>query len=679
MQPKAIQNIFNSLKACYDASERNPVTNPMVVNLYMHFLNSFKACLDDEDFRIDFEPTEVRVNGMAIPSVVLMSEGVQWVQQICSERQIDTLIFEEGTTLKDLQKFIAMLFHPSKRFSDRDTASKMLFRQHVQSIAINPESLDATFSDLDGLNIPRRDSYQFSRTTELDPDIVPTHQFTQSSEYSEPADVAPTPHGAPAGFESFQRPRRDSGPVSPPAGFESFQRPRRDSGPVSPPEGFESFQRTSYDSGPVSAPMGFESFQRSHPQAEQRPREQASGVHLFISQEDRETLMQSMFRFIDHDRLKKVAESLTMMRRDMASPEYEVRRLAFSSYHVVVLSLVARDQLRPLSSILKSLDNDLRDCKEIELYHVHLQSLLEILKWMRRKKHYVRLFFALDLLAREQMRKSAEIQAVVKKNLDALLDLSLIEELMRLEMPEVKPYFKSLFVQHGLGVVDPCMQALFLSEDRSVRRKLLEILMRLGPMIYPLLLKELDRAIRRDSPWYIKRNLLTIMAKEPPVELLPFLDQLLEERNTRILDLVYRCLFLINDRSAVEKGKMLLKRASGGLRTKLFQYVRLSKEPAYARFIAGLYESEEHLKEKIDIIHILATLDSADTIAFFDKILKKTRLFESKDEARLRAEAAKALAASEHAAARTALTKYARDKNEVVREMVEKIAKDTPS
>lgn len=658
MQPKAIQNIFNSLKACYDASERNPVTNPMVVNLYQHFLNSFKAFLDDEDFRIDFEPTEVRVNGMAIPSVVWMSEGVQWLQQICSERQIDTLIFEEGTTLKDLQKFIAMLFHPSKRFSDRDTASKMLFRQHVQSIAINPESLDATFSDLDGLNIPRRDSYQFSRTTELDPDIVPTHQFTQSSEFREPEDVAPRPQGAPAGFESFQRSRPDKGPVS-------------------PPEGFESFQRTGYDSGPVSAPMGFESFQRSHPRQEQRPRKSESGVHLFISQEDRETLMQSMFRFIDQDRLKKVAESLTMMRRDMGSPEYEVRRLAFSSYHVVVLSLTARDQLRPLSSILKSLDNDLRDCKEIELYHVHLQSLLEILKWMRKKKHYVRLFFALDLLAREQMRKSAEIQAVVKKNLDALLDLSLIEELMRLEIPEVKPYFKSLFVQHGLGVVDPCMQALFLSEDRSVRRKLLEILMRLGPMIYPLLLKELDSAIRRDSPWYIKRNLLTIMAKDPPVELLPFLDQLLEERNTRILDLVYRCLFLINDRSAVEKGKLLLKRASGGLRTKLFQYVRLSKEPAYARFIAGLYDGEENLKEKIDIIHILATLDSADTIAFFDKILKKTRLFESKEEGRLRAEAAKALAASEHAAARTALTKYARDKNEVVRAMVEKIAKDT--
>ncbi|CAM2007211.1 hypothetical protein [Acanthopleuribacter pedis] len=673
MQPKAIQNIFNSLKACYDASEQNPVTSPMVVGLYERFLQNYKAMLEDEIFRIDFEPTAVRVNGMAIPNVVWMSESVQWLQEACGSRHVESLVFEEGATKKDLQKFIAMLFHPAKRFSDRDTASKMLFRQHVQTIAINPENLDATFSDLDGLSIPRQDGgYGFNQAPEIDPNIVPTHSFTQADEYDEAPDLPRAPTGAPAGFESFQRSHYDAGSSAPPAGFESFQRGGYDTPPPDRPEGFESFQRGRYDTGPVELPPDFESFERGGRGAMQ-PKSKGHGVHLFISREDRETLMQTMFRFIDQDRLKKVAESLTMMRRDMGSPEYEVRRLAFSSYHVVVLALIERDQLRPLSSILKSLDKDLHECKEIELYHVHLQSLIEILKWMRKKKQYVRLFFALDLLAREKMRKSTEIQAIVKKQLRKILDLSLMEDLMRLEFPEIKPYFKSLFVQHGLAVVDSCMQALFHSEDRSVRKKLLEILMRLGPMIYPLLLKELDNAIRRDSPWYIKRNLLTIMAKDPPVELLPFLDQLLEERNTRILDLVYRCLFLINDRSAVEKGKMLLKRASGGLRTKLFQYVRLSKEPAYARFIAGLYEGEENLKEKIDIINILATLDSADSIAFFDKILKKTRLFESKEEAKLRGEAAKALAASEHAAARTALTKYARDKNEVVRMMVEKI------
>ena len=623
MQPKQILNVFNSLKACYDTTERYPVGNPMVVQIFKTFLTNYKTFLDeDDDFRIDFEPTAVRVNGMPVPHSVLMSESVLWLQQSCMDRKIETLIFESGATLKDLQKFIAVLFHPAKRFSDRETASKMLFRQHVQSIAINPENLDATFSDLDRISIPRQ-AFGQGQTTELDPDIIPTYEFNQEPVVQGATPAAPYSGRAPTGLESFQR-TKGSG----------------------------------------------KSAGSNKPSSSQK-------VHLFISSEDRDTLLESMNRFIDEGRLKKVAESLTMMRRDMASSEYEVRRLAFSSYHVVVLSLIRRDQLRPLSSILKTLEKDLGACKEPELYRIHFQSLLEILQWMRRQKQFVRMCFALDLLAREQLRQTPEIQTMVKKHLEKTMDLGLIEELMRLEFDEIKPYFKSLFVQHGLAVVNPCLQALFLSEDRSVRKKLLEILMRQGPMIYPMLLKELERTINGDFPWYIKRNLLTIMAKDPPIELLPYLDQLLEERNTRILDLVYRCLFLINDRSAVEKGKALLKKASGSLRTKLFQYVRLSKEPAYARFIAGLYENEPGLKEKIDIINILAQLDSADTIAFFDKILQKTKLFESKEEARLRGEAAKALAASEHAAARTALTKYARDKNEMVRAMVERISRQT--
>ncbi|CAM2067185.1 HEAT repeat domain-containing protein [Sulfidibacter corallicola] len=615
MQPKASLAIFNLLKACFDTTERYPVGNPMVVRIFQNFLTTYKAHLDEEDkLSIELEPSHVRINGRSVPHSVYASESTRWFSEICRERKIQLITFEEGTDIKDLQKFIGILKQPINRFTDTDSASNMLFRQHVQRISINPVNLDATFSNLDSLPIARghlatNGTFDPEQTfSDIDPDIIPAHQF-----------LAPTSPGYAYADEVAMS--------------------------LAPTEEVQDFVRQKQES------QG------------QRP-----AVHLFISNEDYETLLHSMVKFIKDHKLKKVAESLTLMRKDMHSKDYEVRRLAYSSYHVVVQALIREDKLKPISSILKTIAKDFSRCTEPELYRIHLESLLEILQYLRANHHLVRLAYGLDLLAKEALRQTPEIQKMVSQELDRFMDVGVIEELIKAEEAKLARYLKSLFIQHGFGIVNPLLNALFLSEDRAVRRRLLEILMRMGPMIFPLLLKELDRTIQQGEPWFIKRNLLTIMAKSPPVELLPYLEKLLEDKNTRLLDLVYRCIFLINDRAAVEKGKALLKRSSGSLRSKLFQYVKLSEQASYARFVSNLYEPEGDLKDRLEILSLIGSLDSVDTIPFFDRLLSKTKLFESKEESKIRGAVAKALAASKHPQAHTILTKYTRDKNEEVRE-----------
>ena len=66
----------------------------------------------------------------------------------------------------------------------------------------------------------------------------------------------------------------------------------------------------------------------------------------------------------------------------------------------------------------------------------------------------------------------------------------------------------------GLDVVELLLDALETSETRNFRRKLLELLARYGADAGPMIVKRLEQ---EDIPWYVQRNLLTLLAALPRI------------------------------------------------------------------------------------------------------------------------------------------------------------------
>lgn len=63
----------------------------------------------------------------------------------------------------------------------------------------------------------------------------------------------------------------------------------------------------------------------------------------------------------------------------------------------------------------------------------------------------------------------------------------------------------------GVGVVELLLDALESSETRAMRRRLLELVARVGPAAGPLIIARLGE----QAPWYVQRNLLTLLAMLP--------------------------------------------------------------------------------------------------------------------------------------------------------------------
>lgn len=390
-------------------------------------------------------------------------------------------------------------------------------------------------------------------------------------------------------------------------------------------------------------------------------------VRLFISEEDRSILFNSMVQFIRQNRLKKVAEALNLMHKDLLDAEREVRELAFSSYHGVVLGLIKEKQNKPLFSILKSLLPDFQACGEIDLYEIHLDTLSRLVRYFRDTGQLAALMYGLNILAHEARLRKGEIGTMLEKKITSLLDPRQMEALLRSKDPKVESLLQALWGRNGMGVVKPMLNALFETSNRTMRERLLQKLHKLGPGAFPRFVMELRIALQKERPWYIKRNLLTLLAKKPPPALAPLLDNLLKAPQKKLLELAQRCAFLIEDPIAHEQAKRLLRKAVGRQLAQLLDYAAAGGQDAYAAELSAILDREVSDQLKIEAVQALGKLDGPASVNSLLGILEKPGRLSGVSRQELRVTAARALAAGKRPEALAGMTLLARDKDKLVR------------
>lgn len=637
MQKQDLAAFFNLFKASYEALGFYPEGNPAVDQKIDNFLKVYKRFLDPEGhLYVAFENGLVSLNGEILEHDMQQLAACKWLYKICVDRKVYSVVMDNGLTKQDMNKFLKVLRQEPKMYPSPDTASKLLFRQMVQRIQINPVPADQTFSSL---NMPPGLLNSAGRPHDENPAA------------SAPGFVEPDPH--------IIHNTQPSDPSDYQGGFKPTNTGLGRVHSVNPWEANKPVQHLG--TGGV-APS-----RRGHSEVDierERP--------AFISEREFHQLQATMIDFIRQQKLKKVAAALSMMRKDLASDRRGDRELAYSSYQIVVRALIKERQDKPLNSVLRSLLNDLQSCKEEDLYQVHSDTLGYILEYFWEVGDLKPFIYGIDILANQNLRQTPNIQKMVDAQLNEYLSLHTMETLFTLT-DDLQDAVNTMFNKHGVGLVRPTLRVLYDSENRNVRKTALEHLTTMGPIIYPILIHDLRQSMMKDEAWYVVRNLLTLLSKRPPVELVDLLDDLLTHEQRQIRDLTSRCLFFINHPTAVERGNALIHKANPSQFGKLLGYLAISKEPAFADALVDRYRDEAiDDRKRVDIIDTLGRLDSPTTIDFLDSLLGKSSVFSKREPAEIRVAAAKALSQSRHAPALGALTKYQRDKQTEVREIVAK-------
>ncbi len=394
------------------------------------------------------------------------------------------------------------------------------------------------------------------------------------------------------------------------------------------------------------------------------------GPQLFISADDWEALFQSISDQIRNGRLDKAGEALSAMRRDLTSADRAVREMAFSSYHVAALSMLMERQDKPLFAILKSIAEDFQRPIEADLFTIHVGTVVKIVEYFKGSKQMGALVYGLNLLADARMRQEGDSARLLDERLRELADPGLVDHLLELLSSDLGSLSRPLFSQRAEGFLAPLLQALYLSEDRHVRKKLLEILGRLGERVHERILAELWLAIERDAPWYVRRNLLNLLQPNPPAALMDALEAPGMDDHPRLRDAVQRCLFQLHHKKAYAQGIALLREAGPEQLRKLFGYVVAGRRALYAPHIIEIFQKTEEEPIKLEALKTLARLESEPGIQFLAKILGRSTMFGGQSQRRLRAAAARSLAANGGPKAMACLTRFVKDGDKAVREIV---------
>lgn len=407
------------------------------------------------------------------------------------------------------------------------------------------------------------------------------------------------------------------------------------------------------------------------PEKKASPAQQAGRVEsLYISQDDYETLNATMTLLITQGHMTRVADALTLMRNDLRSLDREDRELAFSSYQVVVKILVASNQTKALYRVVKAMPFDLRICQEYDLYRLHLDTFTCILNHFAAAEKYRPFLYGLTVLAEQSLRHRDPFKSLLENYLKSFLTPTLLESMVKKAETDadLRGRMHILFHEHALGIFNTLLGVLFDTKERRLRKVILETLHSMGNVIYPDVLNELDQALQENKPWYVKRNLLLLLSPRPPVTLVPkliWLDQ--HETSKRVLSLVQKCIYRIEDRQAFELGYELLNRHQNneGTLLELLRFVGEGGLAEYAPPLIDIAEGHRQASVRLVAIAMLGKIDSPVSLEYLKSIISKTSFFKKRSSSKRRVAAIHALSATpQHL---TFLAKFIQDKDEKVR------------
>ncbi|MDJ0838463.1 MAG: HEAT repeat domain-containing protein [Acidobacteriota bacterium] len=644
----SIPLFFNLIQACYEGTRKFSRGNAAVENYYGRLLATYKEFLDFEGkMQIDVGAGFIKINHNDVAPEVVRQPAVGWFVTQCLDRGIEQIVLNAGMNGQDVRGLVGLFLWDAGYFTGDTVAEKFLKEMGITRVEISqapgftsepmesgpPEPVTAQFKEQAGeqaLQDPLLEIGPAHRDHLLE--IGPVHHNRES----EP-NPAPAVQTAPPQPVSMPLVQPDPAPAT-----------------------------IDHSSRAPDLPSGPRTFTLDEPQPKR--------AGLFITEEDYRALYAGIAQAVHDQDLNRVGETLTMIRTDLASPSREDREIAFSSYHVVVRVLIDEGRNRQLFMLLKTLGTDLARCTEADLYALHLDTLVLIIRYFDKKSMTEYYLYGVDIICTQTLRQKGQIRNLLEEQSVALLTMSRLADLLTEKNQELQTMVRALLGKRGAGLLKPLLYALFNSGDRNMRKRLLEVLHMQGPVIYPELLVELQDAITHNQPWYVKRNLLTLLSIKPPKDLVPMLDELLkEEEHPKMRDLVCRCLYQIPHERAYSMGKRILRKADARQQVKLLGYLHVSRDPEYFSTVCRVFENSEVERVRQDALNVMGRMATEEAVDYLEKVVANYSRSKGKGEpSSVRMGAVRAMIASKQPKAMRHLLKHRKDPDKAVRALIQK-------
>jgi hypothetical protein len=110
----------------------------------------------------------------------------------------------------------------------------------------------------------------------------------------------------------------------------------------------------------------------------------------------------------------------------------------------------------------------------------------------------------------------------------AVLDVDVLRRLLAEPVPDWA-LIERVVARVGAAAAAPLLDGLDRAEDRTARRRMLDLLVKLGPAAEPELMGRLEGA-----PWHLTRNILAVMAQLPKVDAIARVVPLLRNEEPRV-------------------------------------------------------------------------------------------------------------------------------------------------
>ncbi len=399
---------------------------------------------------------------------------------------------------------------------------------------------------------------------------------------------------------------------------------------------------------------------------------------LFISVDSGATLKAQVEEQLDKKEIWKVADFMANMKRHFGSTSPDVRRLALSRYRIVIESVIAHGLDEVIHSVYKAIPGDLEAFGDDESFNLHLRSFCLLLDRYLEKQLYPAIIFGFHTLAGfAQSRIQTESELMLQERLTP----ELLSDLFKAKNadPRLDRNIKIMFFEHPHVICRSLLHHLGVSEDKQERRTVLNILSAMGVSIHEQLLASLREAISDKSPWYLRRNLLFILAASPPAELTPIIKQLLSDSlHAKVADQTYRCLFALQDPELVGKGQQLIESAPRTSTLSTFiNIIASNQNAAYGETLVEL--ANRHNDERIvsQAMAALGKMGSGPALTYLTHVIQETSLLSKFRSTSRRISAAQALLNSGHRTLIAALARQINDKDDRVAQLAKQAKKLT--
>jgi hypothetical protein len=383
----------------------------------------------------------------------------------------------------------------------------------------------------------------------------------------------------------------------------------------------------------------------SVPNVQDRLFEMTNSEKIMLSQNVGEWVQRQEF-----DRILAAAEEFL---NGLSGMDPGAALMSAKKLHFFILQVDQANSAEIIVALFRTIDRALGTFPRDEIFEQALHAWRILMKSLRRQNQLGTFIEGMVNLLQLIRLQKAHRQELMTQTLNALLDHKLMEfflELAHAGKP-ISSQIQNFFLTFHKELIRPLLQVLYFSQQQSVRRQALSLLVKTGKEISPIVITDLDKAMQQRTPWYVKRNLLTLLIKFPHPDLAKYVRALAEDPDERVQEQLLLAMMTLKSPATVEMAMAKLTQQPMEMAQKSLKIAARCSNGLYEPFFSRLFFQVEDLEFQKEILVAMGRFHTKGATEFLYQVISEKKLLSYRFPKELRVLATKSLSENLHASA----------------------------